>query len=147
MLLTIALGVSLLLVPALPSAARTAPQPKPDSSPPYSSDVSSREEVKFDFAWRFYLGDLNALIHCSDDAFPRKLDNVQCKGLQKNEANNADDCRDACCADILCAVWQFAEPEGCWIGQSTNYIRVTNMTPLSLQLHTQCIISAASIVE
>ena len=81
--------------------------------------LSPREEVNFDFAWRFHLGELDAV--CGDDAFPLKRDGVGCAGLQHvDSAKNADDCRDACCADMLCSVWQFAEKDGCWIGQSND---------------------------
>ena len=32
-----------------------------------------RESVKFDFAWRFHLWDLNLLLHCNDSALPCNL--------------------------------------------------------------------------
>ena len=81
--------------------------------------LSPREMVNFDFAWRFHLGELG--FACGDDFFPVKHDLVECTGLQHvDNVTNLDDCRDTCCADMLCSIWQFAEPEGCWIGQSND---------------------------
>ena len=79
-----------------------------------------RESVKFDFAWRFYLGDLNPILSCNDSAFPRDLSKVQCLGLTFNQATSSDSCRDACCAEVMCAIWQFAKDQGCWMGQSND---------------------------
>ena len=84
------------------------------------SVLQQREDINFDFGWRFSLGTKSAG-HCDASAFLRNLSNVECMGLSKNSASNADDCRDACCAESSCAIWQYdtANPaDGCWIGQS-----------------------------
>ena len=85
-----------------------------------ASQVGAREDVNFDFAWRFALGDMGTAVHCSADAFPQNLSMVECLGLRSNSATNADDCLDACCGDEMCAIWQYASNKGCWIGQSSD---------------------------
>ena len=89
---------------------------------------SNRESVNFDHAWRFKLGyEDGAVIHCSNSEFPHDLSDVQCQGLtHKVNINNADDCRDTCCADIMCAIWQYSSI-GCWTGQSDNCYNKTNV--------------------
>ena len=81
--------------------------------------LDQREDINFDFGWRFNLGNIPA--HCDASAFPRDLSKVECLGLQKSSAGSADDCRDACCSDSSCTIWQYdtanAE-DGCWIGTS-----------------------------
>jgi hypothetical protein len=78
-----------------------------------------REDINFDFGWRFDVGDYS--IKCDAGAFPHDLGKVECLGLSKSYASSVDDCRDACCGSSSCAIWQFdvGNPEdGCWIGQS-----------------------------
>ena len=60
------------------------------------------------------------MLQCDKDAFPTDLSTVQCLGLSSASATNADDCRDMCCSNIMCAVWQFANDQGCWIGINYN---------------------------
>ena len=78
----------------------------------------SREQVLFDFGWRFYLGDLANFAMCPENSFPTNLSNVECMGLSESTAKNSDDCRGSCCADVMCAIWQYADTQGCWIGNS-----------------------------
>lgn len=63
---------------------------------------------------------------CQASAFPIDLNNTQCFGLSKQPSvTGADDCRDACCEDRGCSVWQWCSGgEGgtcngplCFIGQ------------------------------
>ena len=75
------------------------------------------EVVNFDFAWRFS-GDESSGVHCKDSDFSKNLSQVRCDGLRKNSAQNANDCRDACCGDQNCLIWQYADSKGCWMGQS-----------------------------
>ncbi len=77
------------------------------------------EYVNFDFAWRFS-DSSGSTVHCQDSDFPHNLSAVQCRGLHSNGAKNADDCRDACCGDGECLVWQYADSQGCWMGQSND---------------------------
>ena len=80
----------------------------------------NRNVVNFDFAWRFQLGG-NDVISCPETEFPKNLSGVECKGLHSaSTATNADDCRGQCCADNMCAIWQYADAKGCWIGESTD---------------------------
>ena len=78
-----------------------------------------REDLSFNFGWRFSIGHK---IQCPANAFSHKLDNVQCDGLLpiKNRLATEDECRDACCEDILCAAWQYSKKQGCHIGQYPN---------------------------
>ena len=85
--------------------------------------AESRETVKFDFAWRFHLGDI-PVEKCYNGAFPTNRSGMQCTGLHRQgDLTDAEHCRDACCEDESCGVWQFAEPSwdplrGCWTGVS-----------------------------
>lgn len=90
---------------------------KRDGSRPFSSP---REDVNFDFAWRFYLGNFSNWFQCEEDAFPTNLSTVQCLGLKSSSANTANDCRDLCCMNVMCAIWQFADDQGCWVEVGTN---------------------------
>ena len=88
-----------------------------------SGEEPGREVVNFDFGWRFHLGNGAANFSCPSSAFPTNLSNVECQGLGKNPAMTEDSCRDECCADPSCAIWQFeadcnASNCGCWMGQS-----------------------------
>jgi hypothetical protein len=83
-----------------------------------TSSALPREVVNFDFAWKFTLNDESPTLQCPASVFPRDLSKVECMGLKKDSSTNADDCRGACCADITCAIWQFASDDGCWIGNS-----------------------------
>ena len=76
------------------------------------------EGVNFDFGWRFSRGAVD--VKCDANAFSRNLSSVECLGLKKSSANSADDCRDACCDQVLCAIWQYSESKGCFIGQSND---------------------------
>ena len=91
------------------------------SSSPFSFeklDVPPREKINFDFAWRFILGEQDAKAQCPETYFTHNLSSVECYGLHPNSATSPDDCRNACCADIMCATWQYDSTKGCWIGQS-----------------------------
>ena len=84
-------------------------------------DLPPRETVNFDFGWRFHLGDPagERFVQCSDADFPTNYSNVVCRGLRHvAQATNADDCRDACCSDSMCQIWQYANDAGCWAGTS-----------------------------
>uniref|UniRef100_A0A1X7V5G4 Uncharacterized protein n=1 Tax=Amphimedon queenslandica TaxID=400682 RepID=A0A1X7V5G4_AMPQE len=89
---------------------------------------SNRESVNFDHAWRFKLGYENEpVIQCSNSNFPHDLSGLQCQGLtHKVNISNADDCRDTCCADVMCAIWQYSNV-GCWTGQSDNCYNKTKV--------------------
>jgi len=45
---------------------------------------------------------------------------TQCMGLSQNTAaTDWHACQQACCDDHMCKEWQFQEPDGCWMGVST----------------------------
>ena len=75
-----------------------------------------REDLNFNFGWRFSIGHK---IECPLHAFSRKLDDVQCDGLLpiKNRLATEEECREACCEDVLCAAWQHSQKQGCHLGQ------------------------------
>lgn len=79
-----------------------------------------RETVNFDFAWRFKLGEDGSTVQCSEKEFPQDLNAVECFDLKRSPVNvtNADDCRGICCANIMCSIWQFANSNGCWLGEN-----------------------------
>ena len=85
-----------------------------------SQDLPPRETINFDFAWKFFLGEEGTIVHCPESTFPHNITSVECRGLKSNSASNADDCRGACCGDIMCAIWQYSNKAGCWIGQSSD---------------------------
>ena len=79
--------------------------------------ISSRpgsEIVSFDYGWRFT--SYSSKIHCT---FPQNLSDVRCNDLYMRTVRNADDCRDICCSDPTCMIWQYdANEQGCWNGVS-----------------------------
>ena len=83
--------------------------------------TQGREEINFDFGWRFHLGDIPSYVNCNGTAFPHNLSNVECLGLKSNPvANTANECLDSCCGDQTCGIWQYAMDKGCWIGTSND---------------------------
>ena len=79
-----------------------------------------RETVLFDFGWRMTLGDIGNAGNCPASSFPTNFSNVECLGLQQAQAHSSDECRGACCLDMNCAIWQYANDQGCWIGNSND---------------------------
>ena len=73
-------------------------------------------------------GRLAGPLTCTASMFPLDLANKQCYGLHSAAAFDADSCRDACCNDNTCEVFQWCGPNGtgggvvcgpansCWIG-------------------------------
>ena len=82
------------------------------------SESTLREVVNFDFGWRFHFGDIGTSWQCSPDEFPQNRSGVACRGLTSDQSTTADTCRDSCCGDIMCAIWQFDPDKGCWLGSS-----------------------------
>ena len=83
-----------------------------------------REEISFNFGWRFYLGHIPG--YCETNAFPRNLTGMQCMDLLNHvDAPGPNDCRIACCLSPICAIWLYSEDDGCWVGQSDDCIRPT----------------------
>ena len=81
--------------------------------------LQEREDITFNFGWRFSLGDA---IQCPANAFSRKLEDTECEGLLPTR-NTKQECRDACCEDILCAAWQYSDKQGCRIGKISDCIK------------------------
>ncbi len=75
------------------------------------------EGVTFDFGWRFSKGSQS--VHCDASAFPKNLSLVECLGLHSTNSDSADDCRNACCGESMCLIWQYSTSKGCWIGISS----------------------------
>ena len=84
----------------------------------FTCATSAREEVNFNFGWRFHLGIFED--QCDANSFPRNLTGKICMGLSKSEASSPTDCRHICCLNSMCAIWLFSETEGCWVGQSND---------------------------
>ena len=85
-----------------------------------SQFVRGRETVLFDFGWRAHLGDIGNILDCPVSAFSKNLSNVECLGLTQAQGRNSDECRGSCCMDTGCAIWQYANDQGCWIGNSAD---------------------------
>ena len=83
-----------------------------------TSSCFESETVSFDYGWRFTT--YTSKIHCQASAFPQNLSAVQCIGLSSKKANNVDECRDICCNQPACMIWQYASAQGCWVGVSDN---------------------------
>lgn len=94
-----------------------------------ASPSSGRTEVNFDFAWRFRLGRDHRPAPAPPPAPPagcsgtfafETANNLQCGGLSRDPSGTtAALCKQACCTDNACAVWQWSEPAqsgGCWRG-------------------------------
>ena len=83
-----------------------------------SASGPGTEGVNFDFGWRF--SKESEPVHCDASAFKKNLSLVQCIGLRSKDAKNPVDCRDACCREYMCPIWQYSKKDGCWIGQSND---------------------------
>ena len=83
-----------------------------------SPPCSVTETVSFDYGWRFT--HYSSTIQCSASAFPKNLSAVRCNGLTLSvrNAKNEDQCRDICCNQLSCKMWQYASGQGCWTGMS-----------------------------
>ena len=84
-------------------------------SSPVLSTFEVTGSVNFDFAWRFSVAEP---FHCDLNDFTYSYNDMQCNGLNSKLQKSADDCRDACCNDFNCIVWQYNDSLGCFIGQS-----------------------------
>ena len=95
--------------------------------------VAARDELSFDFGWRFRLGKSAAPlpppppsppVGCTGQFAFQNASGLQCDGLaQDSNAQNAADCERDCCNDNACGVWQWAVGQGggCWRGQCTTF--------------------------
>lgn len=86
----------------------------------YISSVLSREVVNFDFAWKY---NVYPQLQCTDAAFLYNVSDLVCYGLQDIRASTPDLCRDACCAQSTCEIWQFTygtKGLPCKVGISNN---------------------------
>eukprot|EP00730_Choanoeca_flexa_P006129 TRINITY_DN12089_c0_g1_i2.p1 TRINITY_DN12089_c0_g1~~TRINITY_DN12089_c0_g1_i2.p1 ORF type:complete len:1061 (+),score=193.83 TRINITY_DN12089_c0_g1_i2:86-3268(+) len=83
---------------------------------------AQRSVVNFDFAWRHHLGLLDQKASCPASAFPYNKSGHECYGLEANSQGDesAEACRQACCVQAGCAVWQWQSTAttggGCWTG-------------------------------
>ena len=98
--------------------------------------ADAAERIKFDFSWRFFLGDVpdGPGGNCSAASF-RSTGAEICGGLNAvPAAKTVEACVAACCAEPSCEVWQLSnesDPEvthgsACWIGTCNKPLR--NMT-------------------
>jgi len=99
------------------------------------SVACARDEVSFDFGWKFRLGASgppqpppppSPPLGCTGEFAFQNASGLQCGGLgQDSNAQNAADCELDCCNDNACGVWQWAEGAGggCWRGQCTAFNR------------------------
>lgn len=102
--------VSFLSLPLPPTIFSQASPPTP-SSP--------RTRTNFDFDWKFMLGGPPSP-GCDATTFPINLNTVQCLGLTNQPTvTTTTDCIAACCGAVdYCALWQYSDSVGCWIGNS-----------------------------
>eukprot|EP00117_Sycon_ciliatum_P031891 scpid57417/ scgid24860/ Beta-galactosidase; Lactase len=94
--------------------------PHPTTPPPVKK--GGREEVSFDFGWRFHLGD-PGIDPDSNCTFPKNLTGYQCQGLFATSAKTLESCKASCCDTVGCAIWQWGgQPDNpalaCWVGTS-----------------------------
>jgi len=76
---------------------------------------------KFDFGWKFQLGNVANEDMCPSSAFPTNLNGYTCAGWAHQAAYEmtVDECRLYCCGDPTCAGWTFDPNSGyCAIGVS-----------------------------
>lgn len=80
--------------------------------------IGMREWQDIKIAVDFKLPTAKLAAHsCSADAFPHDLTNKRCKGLSELEGASPAACREACCAQSTCSVWQWDESKSsCWGG-------------------------------
>ena len=119
--------VTLLVIPLLlislsgAHAGANFRKPTPYIDHSMGDALMGREVMVFDYAWRFYLGDIDGNYSCPADTFPENLTGIEVQGLHHTGATTLDQCRGDCCAEGDCEVWQWGgQPEeehlGCWIG-------------------------------
>lgn len=80
---------------------------------------AARSRTNLDAGWRFALNDGLGPVKCNSTAFPIDLTDKACQGLNNLAyISSPDDCRNACCGDSKCNVWQWApnQATGCWTG-------------------------------
>merc|ERR1712070_1269182 len=54
---------------------------------------------------------------CPANAFPNNLTSKQCVGLDELNGTSPTECRESCCNQMTCSVWQWDESKGsCWGG-------------------------------
>ena len=83
-----------------------------------------REVINFDFAWRFRHGNYDS-VTCPESNFPYEFNYLQCSGLfLVSSAKTEEECAQACCANIMCSIWQWSilHDKGCWIGSTTDCV-------------------------
>ena len=90
----------------------------------------AREQVSFNFGWKHAHPPPppppSPLGPCKPDAFPTDRSGQNCLGLTRQQQGDAsaESCKEHCCADPGCSVWQWADLAksksfGCWLGQAT----------------------------
>lgn len=88
----------------------------------------ARTTHNFDADWLFALEVHKVKKHCEVSEFPDVMDSKQCAGLKQAGENvtSIDQCRDLCCQQHDCEVWQYCpagaecDPKGtCWIGMAS----------------------------
>lgn len=63
-----------------------------------------------------------------------RLDSVVCFGLEHDKVSlTAEQCRESCCNDPACSVWQFMKAGECWRGRSR---QCTSLHPLAADVVT-----------
>eukprot|EP01084_Bolivina_argentea_P085810 155103_1 len=86
-----------------------------------------RIQMNFDFNWLFSIIP-NPQLNCDNSYFPINLNAIKCWGAsqQVTTAQTEQDCRNACCGNSMCAVYQYCsnqtcgKPGDCWIGEYYN---------------------------
>jgi len=99
-----------------------------------SSLSASRTDYLLSYSWKFALEDQPTPKNCSASTFPVDLTDKQCDGLkQQLQVADEESCREMCCADDACSVWQWCEPghdcapaNSCWTGDGIDMSACTN---------------------
>jgi beta-galactosidase/beta-glucuronidase len=94
--------------------------------------ANDRQAIKFDFGWRFELGDGSGIsAKCPADVAKQfNKTKGRCSGLKQAPnyaASSPDACLAACCADSDCQMWQYttnttATKFPCWIGSCAGHL-------------------------
>lgn len=88
--------------------------------------VAGRTTYSISYDWKFELEGDRPPQNCSASTFPTDLKDKQCHGLAAQlQVADQETCRETCCADESCSVWQWCVPgsecspaNSCWTGDS-----------------------------
>ena len=86
--------------------------------------LAARDSYSMSYGWSFQLASEPKPQNCTAATFPVDLTDKECMGLQQQlQVADQETCRETCCGDDTCTVWQWCQPghdcspaNSCWTG-------------------------------